>query len=188
MDDYMRVLLGLPEDKISALRKHYFLEYGTTLRGLQIHYQVNTEDFLDYVHDLPVEQMVKPDPELHQLLSSVPQSIYIFTNSNRKHAIRVLNRLGILDCIEGIIDILAMEYISKPNPLAYHTALRIAGEEDPMACVYLDDSVRNLVPAHQLGFFTILVGSKIDDSSIRLAIKRPHDLRLVMPELWNNHR
>lgn len=188
MDDYMRVRLGLPEDKVPHLRRRYFLEYGTTLRGLQLHYQVDTEEFLDYVHDLPVEKIVAPDPELHQLLSSVSQSIYIFTNANRKHAIRVLNRLGILDCIKGIIDVSAMDYISKPNGQAYHTALRIAGESNPVACVYLDDSVRNLAPAHKLGFFTILVGSQVQEPSVRLAINRPHDLRTVMPELWTNHR
>ncbi len=188
MDDYMRVRLELPEDKITALRKRYLLEYGTTLRGLQIHYQVDTEDFLDYVHDLPVEQIVSPDPDLHKLLGSVPQSIYIFTNANRKHAIRVLNRLGISDCIQGIIDVFTMDYISKPNLQAYQTALRIAGESNPLACVYLDDSVRNLAPAHKLGFFTILVGSLVHDPSVKLAIKSPHDLQSAMPELWNNHR
>lgn len=188
MDDYMRARLNLPEDKISTLRKHYFLEYGTTLRGLQIHYQVDTEDFLDYVHDLPIEQIVSPDPELYELLSSIPLPIFIFTNANRKHATRVLDSLRIMDCITDIIDVTTMNYISKPNTHAYYTALRIAGESNPRACVYLDDSVRNLVPAHELGFFTILVGSQVQNPSVRLSINRPHELKIVMPDLWNNHR
>ena len=186
MDEFIRLRLGLPEGEIPALRRHYFLEYGTTLRGLQLHHQVDAEDFLEYVHDLPVEQIVSPDPELQSLLNSLPQLKFIFTNSNRKHAIRVLNALGIADCIGSIIDITAMEYISKPNPRAYRQALQIAGESDPLACVYLDDTVKNLAPAHEMGFFTVLVGSQAQHPVARLAINRPHDLRQAMPELWNN--
>jgi len=188
MDEFIRLRLGLPQGEISALRRRYFLEYGTTMRGLQLHHQVDAEDFLEFVHDLPVEQIVLPDPELQLLLDSLPQPKFIFTNSNRKHATRVLNALGITNCIRDVIDITAMEYISKPDPRAYRQALRLAGESDPLACVYLDDSVRNLAPAHIMGFFTVLVGSHVQDPVARLAIDRPHDLRQAMPELWNHHR
>ena len=188
MDEYMLLRMGIPEADIAELRKSYFITYGTTLRGLQIHHKVDAQDFLDYVHDLPVEQIVLPDPDLRLLLNSLPQAKFIFTNANHKHALRVLSCLGLTECIHGIIDINALEYVCKPDPKAYWAALAFAGESDPLACVYLDDSPRNLAPAHQIGIFTILVGSQAQAPVARLAIDRPHELRQVMPELWANHR
>lgn len=188
MDEYMRVHLSLPEDQIPELRKNYFIKYGTTLRGLQIHHQVEAENFLDFVHDLPVEDVVADDPALVSLLNSLPQAKFIFTNADRKHALRVLKALGISECIQEIIDVKAMNYVCKPDPLAYRIAMQIAGESDPHACVYLDDSVRNLAPAQKLGLFTVLVGDQEHEPVARITVQRPHDLRQAMPELWMNHR
>jgi putative hydrolase of the HAD superfamily len=46
MNRYMGEILNLPSDKIPDLRRHYFITYGTTLRGLQYHHNVDAEDFL----------------------------------------------------------------------------------------------------------------------------------------------
>ena len=54
MNDYMRERLQIPAEDISSLREKYYLTYGTTTRGLQIHHNVDTADFLAYVHDLPL--------------------------------------------------------------------------------------------------------------------------------------
>src|SRR5687767_9363210 len=42
MNDYMREHLDIPEHEIKPLREKYFLQYGTTLRGLQAHHSVDT--------------------------------------------------------------------------------------------------------------------------------------------------
>lgn len=184
MNDYMRVQLGIPADQIPIIRRFYFDTYGTTLRGLQIHYKIDTDDFLAFVHDLPIEEVLKADQELHNMLSSMSQQKWIFTNANSEHARRVLNALQIQDCFNGIIDIRSLGFVCKPDPKAYQIAMQIAGVDTPRKCVYLDDALRNLVPAKDLGFYTVLVSSDGAQSTADLTITRPHELRRRLTELW----
>jgi len=189
MNQYMQEMLGMPQEEIATMRKRYFETYGTTLRGLQIHHQVDADEFLAYVHDLPIAQMVKPDPALRVFLSGLKRKKFIFTNADIDHAGRVLAALGVSDCFDGIIDIRALNFSCKPEPEAYQTAMRLAGECDPRRCIYLDDSPRNLAPAHDLGMFTILVGREDQDPTAYRSLRRPHDLSQAMPELWmDNHK
>lgn len=201
MNDYMRYRLHLPDESIAALRQHYFETYGTTLRGLQLHHQVDADDFLAYVHDLPIEEIIQPDAELRQVLRELAPQKWIFTNADANHARRVLDALGVSDCFQGIIDIRRMNFVCKPDPQAYLIALRLAGASSPERCIYLDDAMRNLTPARQIGMFTVLVGDdgshpqsdhagRFDQraaaqapESAHVTIRRPHDLPRVLPEL-----
>ena len=147
MNAYMQRLMDLPIPEIVSLRQSYLEKYGTTLRGLQAHYIVNADEYLAFVHDLPLEQFIHPDPSLRTLLLSLPQRRWIFTNADNNHANRVLNILGITDCFDGIIDIRAIEFACKPDKIAYQRALAITGDDDPAQCVIFDDALRNLSPA-----------------------------------------
>lgn len=188
MNLYMLEKLRLPADQIASLRRFYYETYGTTLRGLQTHFQVDADDFLAFVHDLPIRNMIQPDAELHELLMSISQRKFIFTNADSAHARRILDALGLQACFDGIIDVRALGFHCKPEPVAYQLAMSIAGESSPQRCVYLDDAPRNLAPARALGFFTILVGDEMSHTAADRAMRRPHDLRRVMPELWqDNH-
>lgn len=186
MNRFMGERLNLPAEEIFELRKHYFLKYGTTLRGLQLHHDVDSDEFLAYVHDLPLKSFLKPDPVLRKLIQSLPQKKWIFTNADAAHANRVLEILELKDCFNGIIDVRANNFICKPQPEAYHSALSYAGEPYPTRCVFLDDSPRNLAPATQIGFYTVLVGTSEPDPSVRCAIQSIHDLPRRLPELWNH--
>jgi putative hydrolase of the HAD superfamily len=184
MNIYMRDRLKKPAEEISRLRKHYFETYGTTLKGLQIHYQVDPTEFLGFVHDLPLEVYLQPDPHLFQLLKSLPQRKWIFTNADAAHASRVLERLGLSVCFDGIIDVCALDYQCKPGISAYRKALEISGGAAPSHCVFFDDSPRNLDPARELGFFTVLVGTHRPDPSACLSIQSLHEIPDRMPELY----
>jgi len=54
MNEYMLERLNIPPEQVAIIRRRYFETYGTTLRGLQLHYQVDADEFLAYVHDLPI--------------------------------------------------------------------------------------------------------------------------------------
>jgi pyrimidine 5'-nucleotidase len=185
MNEYMLERLKIPPEQVPLIRRRYFETYGTTLRGLQLHYQVDADDFLAYVHDLPVETILAPDPELRSLLQSLVLPKWFFTNADANHAGRVLTALGVSDCFNGIIDIRAMGFVCKPDPQAYRIALNRVGENTPERCVYLDDASRNLAPAFELGFFTVLVSQNGSDPVARRTVSRPHDLHQIMPELWS---
>ncbi len=185
MSQFMYERLGLPWEEIPALRRKYYETYGTTLRGLQTHYGVNADDYLAYVHDLPLEKFIHPDPEIRNLLLSLPQPKWIFTNADFYHAHRVLSRLNLLDCFKGIVDVRAVLFACKPEREAFERALELSGRPDPKNCVFLDDSAHNLSGAVELGFFTILVGTGNPDPSASLSIKSLLDLPMAMPELWD---
>jgi putative hydrolase of the HAD superfamily len=185
MNSYMQKFIDLPVPEIVRLRQGYLEKYGTTLRGLQAHYEVDTDEYLAYVHDLPLEQFIQPDPNLRQLLLSLPQRRWIFTNSDDNHAERVLKILGIEDCFDGIIDIRAVDFACKPAKIAYQRALAIAGDDHPSQCIIFDDALRNLAPAHEMGFFTVLVGKNGPDPSIDRSINSISELRHSLPELWD---
>jgi putative hydrolase of the HAD superfamily len=137
MGEYMAERLGLPREQVQGLRRSYYETYGTTLRGLQAHHQVDADDFLAYVHDLPLERYLTPDPELRALLLSLPQPKWIFTNADEGHARRVLAVSNLSDCFDGIIDVRASRFACKPEPVAYQGALALAGERDPAGLLRL---------------------------------------------------
>ena len=184
MTDYLHDPLGFDPGEIQELRQTYYETYGTTLRGLQLHHDVDEDEYLAYVHDLPLEQYISPDPQLRSLLESLPQKKWILTNADADHASRVLQVLGIDDCFSGIIDVRALRFLCKPDRQAYVRALELAGETNPEKCVLLDDSIRNLIPAHQAGFTTVLVGSPQHHETADYSIQNLKDLPQVFNQLW----
>jgi pyrimidine 5'-nucleotidase len=159
IEQYMLDRLNIPLADIPHLRTELFQQYGTTLRGLQILWHVDEVDFVDYVHDVPIDSLLSPDPALRAMLRNIPQRKFIFTNADRNHARRVLNRLQVADCFDGIVDILDVSPYCKPMPEAFATALQLAEVSDPRECMFLDDGLKNLAAARALGFYTIRVGS-----------------------------
>ncbi|MFH1634240.1 MAG: pyrimidine 5'-nucleotidase [Chloroflexota bacterium] len=184
IDLYLHARMGLPLDEIPQLRHDFFVNHGTTLRGLQIHYQVDPVDYLNFVHDLPLRDYLQPDPELREMLLSMPRRRWIFTNSDAGHAHRVMSILGIEECFEGMVDVWAMEPHCKPRREAYQLALDLTGVADPGACALLDDSTRNLAPAREMGFFTVLVGHNGSHPAADRSLIDIHDLPKVVPEFW----
>lgn len=180
---FMMDRLKLTYDEATQLRRRYFEQYGTTLNGLWHHHAVDPEDYLAYVHAVPLEEMIHPDPDLSSMLRELPQKRVIFTNANRQHAERVLACLGVSAQIDVIIDLFALEMTNKPELAAYGRALELAGETDPRACVLADDLPRNLVPARALGMTTVLVGPEQQDGAADVRIERITDLTRVLPGL-----
>ncbi len=177
---YMHEKLGMSWAEIPALRNNYYRNYGTTMRGLMADFDIDKEEYLLFVHNVPIEEYLKPDPELHRALQSLPQKKVIFTNADAPHALRVMNALGITDCFEKTIDILTLFPHCKPLPEAYHIALECAGEKDASRCAFLDDSVSNLAAARQIGFYSIRVGSEETGEGYDAGINRLHDIGKVI--------
>lgn len=182
---YMHERLGMPLDEIPHIRRRYFETYGTTLRGLQHHHQVDADDYLAYVHDLPLDQYIAPSPELRQMLLSLPQPRWIFTNADDRHARRVLAVLGMEDCFDGIIDIRAIGFACKPEPKSFERALQIAGALAPDRCLLFDDSLSNLAGARAAGMHTGWISANGEahpdvDFTLPDLLALPH----ALPQLW----
>jgi putative hydrolase of the HAD superfamily len=151
--------LNLSEAEAVLLRQRYFLQYGTALRGLIVERSdANPEDYLQFVHDISLAKYIGPHPALEAMLRSIDLPKVIFTNATIEHAQKVLGILGISDCFSRIIDIRAVEYISKPDRRAYDKLLTLI-DAQPSQCILVEDSARNLLPAKALGMKSILVDS-----------------------------
>lgn len=183
MDMYLEERMGFAHDQVPAIRHHLFTTYGTTLRGLQAVYHVDENDFLEYVHDLPIPEYLQPNAELLSVLEGISLPKYIFTNSDIKHATRVLNRLGISECFMAIIDIHSIAPFCKPMSEAYQIALSIAGNPSPDACLFVDDSPANLEGAQSVGMQTLCVNGHLQSPDTCLCIHRLEELPAALTRL-----
>lgn len=156
MTDFMRERMNIPADEIPALRERYYLQYGTTLRGLQQHHDIDVNDYLAYVHDLPLNRYLTPSPAQRAVIAALPTRNLIFTNADIPHAERVLAALALGDLFAAVIDVNAVAPYCKPMPESFEIAMQIAGEKDPSRCVMIDDLARTTRAAHQAGMFSIL--------------------------------
>jgi putative hydrolase of the HAD superfamily len=184
---YMREEVGIVENDIPSTRDHYWKTYGTTLEGLRIHHQVEPDHYLAYVHDIALDEYLHPDPELLSILTDLPQQLWIFTNADKNHAIRVLKTLDVEDCFNGIVDLFALDFQVKPKPVSYQIAMKLAGEDDPSRCMMFDDLLHNLLPAKQVGFTTVLIGKNGSADETDYCLDRIHLIREKIPQLWQDY-
>ncbi len=181
IDLYIHERLALPWEQVPGLRRDLFEQYGTTMRGLQTCYQIDVDDYLAFVHDVPVEDILKPDPVLHRVLERYLQRKVIFTNADKRHARRVLCALQLNDLFDQVIDIRALDPHCKPQPEAFKIALGLAGETNPGCCLLADDQLFNIQAASLFGFQAVLVSPPRSDDGAVVRIDRLHDLAKVFP-------
>ena len=160
---YMHEHMNIPIDEVASLREKYFLQYGTTMRGLQANHKIDTEDFLAYVHDLPLRDYLTPNLILRDIIASLPTCNLIFTNADIRHADNVLTALNLRDLFETIVDINMINPYCKPMPKSFQIAMKIANETAASKCVMIDDINRNTRGASAVGLFSILYNEKFND-------------------------
>ena len=158
MTDFVETLTGLPREEARALQKKYLVEQGTTLAGLMANHGVSPHDFMDFVHDVPLNALI-PDPALHDGIARLPGRKLVFTNGSAKHAKRVLAHLELAPLFEDIFHLESAGFVPKPNRVTYDAMLK-AHAVDPRRAAFFEDSERNLKPAAELGMTTVLVGPK----------------------------
>lgn len=147
---------GLSRDEAFALQKKYLHEHGTTLAGMMANHGVNPEAFLDEVHDVSMASLT-PDPDLRAAIAALPGRRLVFTNGDKRHADRVLERLDLADLFEAVFHIALADYIPKPHPQTFRRMIE-AHDIEPARTVFFEDTARNLKPAFELGMITVLVG------------------------------
>jgi len=180
MNDYMREHLNIPEDEISQIREKYFLQYGTTMRGLQAHHNINTDEFLAYVHDLPLKDYLIPDPLQRSVIASLPTRNLIFTNADNSHAQRVLTALQLDDLFPIIVDVNAVAPYCKPMPESFKIAMKAADENDPAHCIMIDDINRTTRAAKNAGMFSILYGGVNANGDADACFSNWHELSGIL--------
>jgi putative hydrolase of the HAD superfamily len=153
---YMIERMGMDPAVVPDLRRAYWEKYGTTSRGLQLLHGLDVDDYMHYVHDLPLREYVQPDLGLERVLSRLPQEKAIFTNATAAHARAVLETLGVAHHFTRIYDAYFAGNEGKPAIGGYKRLLDVLQARGE-TCLMVEDSPRNLCPAKALGMVTVLV-------------------------------
>ncbi|KAI1180749.1 Haloacid dehalogenase-like hydrolase-domain-containing protein [Nemania sp. FL0916] len=160
IDEYFAKHLGLSEEDAIRLHTEYYESYGLAIEGLVRYHQIDPLEYNAQVDDaLPLEDLIKPNPELRKMLEDIDKSkvkLWLLTNAYVNHARRVVRLLGIEDLFEGLTycDYSSVPFLCKPQPAMYAKAMREAGIERHEDCYFIDDSYANCVASQKLGWTT----------------------------------
>ncbi|XP_016539338.1 phosphate metabolism protein 8 isoform X3 [Capsicum annuum] len=179
IQEYMLHHLNIEETEVPKMCLDLYREYGTTMAGLkELGYEFDNDKFHEFVHGRLPYEVLKPDPLLRNLLLSMPQRKIIFTNGDKAHAIRVLSRLGLGDCFEGII---CFETLNPP--LEDTTDDEAASRRSRILCKpsleAMEAAIRiaNLDPNKTVGSSTLVAGADH-------ALRSIHNIREALPQIW----
>ena len=153
---YVVEAVGLDPVAARVLQRQFLDEHGTTLAGLMANYTIDPAHFLHDVHDVPMDSL-EPAPRLVEQLMRLPGRRFVFTNGARDYADRVLDRLGVTACFDGVFTIEDADLTPKPAPSTFRHFIERYGF-DPHRAAFFEDTPRNLEPAKALGMTTILIG------------------------------
>jgi putative hydrolase of the HAD superfamily len=173
---FLQDLFGLDGISARALQKYYYHTYGTTLKGLMDEHAINAADFLDFAHQIDLS-LLDPDPTLGKAIEALPGRKLILTHGSRQHAENVSRKLGIRDHFEEIFDIVAADFVPKPQARTYEKFLDLHAI-DPGKAAMFEDLEKNLRVPHELAMRTVLVLPKSWDpfreASEQMAVDAEH--------------
>ena len=166
--DFIMSKYSLDIDKAKKIQKEYYLKYGLTLRGLIVEKKLEPEEFLDYVHDVEHPELKKNDQLISKIRILEGKKI-IFTNATSKHAKKILKILELEHDFDQIIDIKDLEYIPKPDKRSYKKLLECLNlnKENLDKTIFFEDTVKNLIPAKELGITTVWMKNSINEKDFK---------------------
>ena len=166
--DFIMSKYSLDIDQAKKIQKEYYLKYGLTLRGLIVEKKLEPEEFLDYVHDVEHPELEKNDQLISKIRLLEGKKI-IFTNATSNHAKKILKILELEHDFDQIIDIKDLEYIPKPDKRSYKKLLECLNlnKENLDKTIFFEDTVKNLIPAKELGITTVWMKNSINEKDFK---------------------
>ncbi|KAL8410916.1 hypothetical protein RB596_000539 [Gaeumannomyces avenae] len=194
IDQYFAKHLSLSYNEAVRLHKEYYQNYGLAIEGLVRHHEIDPLDYNSKVDDaLPLEGIIKPNPQLRKLLQDADRSqfrLWLFTNAYVTHGRRVIRLLEVEDQFDGITfcDYGAQPLLCKPHEDMFAKAMREAGVEDVNDCYFVDDSYQNCKKAQEIGWHTahlVEEGSKVPRTpASKHQVRHLEELRIIFPEAF----
>ena len=167
--EFVQKTVGGTFESATEIRKDYLHRFGTTLSGLMAMNGTAPDDFFDFIHE--PEYLIYPKVSLEKfaLLMSLVGHRFVFTNGRGDWSRAGMARMEIAPAIEDVFDIKLMDWEGKPHVSAYEKienwlvarGVLEKDAKDKSQIVLLEDSLRNLEPAHERGWTTILVNPNI---------------------------
>lgn len=157
---FVQKTVGGDFESAHKIRTDYLERFGTTLAGLMVMNQVDPDEFFDFIHQPEYLIYPKKAPEKLELLQSLKGSRFVFTNGRRDWSEAGMSHMGIDSAIDGVLDLKQLDWVGKPHDSAYEKAEEWLGKRTQI--VLLEDSLRNLEPAHRRGWTTVFVNPSAD--------------------------
>ncbi len=153
-------VLGVPVEEAAREVRRLNVEFGYCPIGFEKVHGLSAIEFIDRVYARVDRSAVHRDDELVATLSALAASrpIFILTNSARRHAREVVEKIGISESISAIFSIEDSAFNLKPDRRAFEACMAGVGMA-PAEILYFDDSVRNIQAAWRLGMKTVLVSN-----------------------------
>jgi len=229
---FMTSKLNFPDaESAKKLRDRYFRKYHSTVKALTIAEEEGQlpipegwpkdKKFFDpndlsewWAKHLNFNLLGEKDTELIEMLESCPLKMVAFSNGPRKYVLRVLREMGLDhvfpdDRVFAVNDVLPA---CKPEKEAFQKVFDAVGVTDPSHCVMVEDSMKNIRAAKELGMSTLLIAglgrlkksnnSEIDvladaaeatkagdapdgnDPSVDVCIEHVKGMKAALPGLW----
>ncbi|KAG5974538.1 hypothetical protein E4U55_008171 [Claviceps digitariae] len=188
--------LELPFNEAVRLQTEYYTNYGLAIEGLVRHHQIDPLAYNAEVDDaLPLQNIIKPDPELRKLLEDIDKSkvkLWLFTNAYVSHAKRVVRLLGVEDLFDGLTfcDYSQQPLVCKPHQSMYKKGMQEAGVDDVKDCYFVDDSYLNCTKAKEFGWTTVhLVEESLplpDQPASQHQVRHLRELRGIFPQFFKS--
>lgn len=150
--------LNVDEETANILRRRYWKRYGATVIGLVRHHGIKADEFLAKAHAFDPAPLVHTESGLAAKLARLPGRKVLLTNAPKHYAHDVLNVLGIAHQFDMLwaIDQMNLQGRIRPKPSMALMRQVLAHLKVPAHRVVLvEDTLRNLRPARQLGMRTV---------------------------------
>ncbi len=163
---FVQKTVGGDFENATRIRKDYLVRFGTTLSGLMAMNGTDPDDFFDFIHEPEYLIYPKEAPQKLELLRSLEGPRYVFTNGRHDWSEAGMAHMKIDSAIDAVFDLKMMDWEGKPHLSAYEKMERWLesrhGNVNRREIVLLEDSLRNLEPAHDRGWTTILVNPNVE--------------------------
>ena len=169
---FVQKTVGGDFESAHKIRTDYLERFGTTLAGLMAMNGTDPDEFFDFIHEPEYLTYPKKAPEKLSLLLGLKGPRFVFTNGRHDWSEAGMAHMGIDSAIDGVFDLKQLDWIGKPHDSAYEKmeswlarklpAMGLSMPADPREIVLLEDSLRNLEPAHRRGWTTVLVNPDVD--------------------------
>lgn len=168
---FVQKTVGGDFESAHKIRTEYLERFGTTLAGLMAMHGTNPDDFFDFIHEPEYLIYPKKSPDKLALLQGLNGLRFVFTNGRHDWSEAGMAHMGIDSAIDAVLDLKQLDWVGKPHDSAYEKAevwiqQRLSQKGVGMSpgfhgVILLEDSLRNLEPAHRRGWTTVLVNPTV---------------------------
>jgi len=148
---FVAAYLGVPQEEAEAERARRIGLYGTTVEWLLAEKGLrDAGPYFNAIHPEDEADALPYNPALPPLLESFHLPLALLTNSPRRHAERILDKLRVRRLFPRIFDIEENHLVGKPAPAAFLHALDVLGVS-PAETLFVDDAPRYVLGFNELG-------------------------------------